>query len=174
MGNIAGDGRIYIATWLPEMARQRFAHIEGLVSDLHMSIMHIPEGVDTPVKRRQVLDAIEEVCERTPHLACDLAELGIMGNGVKTLVANAIVMGGSCFYADLIETIERRLGGHHLKRPYDFLPHITLRENVADGKLDVKDLRKFKWTATEVTVQFGDPKSRKFPFPLHGKMKRSG
>ena len=172
MGNIAGDGRIYIATWLPETAKERFKHIEGLVDGLHMSVMHIADGFDTPVKRRQALDAIEEVCERIPPLVCEVAELGVMSNGVKTLVANIIVMGGSCFYADLIETIERRLGNHHLKRLYDFLPHVTLRQQNDAGMADVKDLRKFKWTANEVTVQFGDEKSKRFPFMLHGKMKR--
>lgn len=172
MSNIAGDGRIFIATWLPEAARERFKHIQGLSESLHMSVMHIPEGIDTPVKRRQSLDAIEEVCQRTPPLCCNIAEMGVMGNGTKTLVANVVVMGGSCFYADLIETLERRLGGHHLKRPYDFMPHITLRQQTDEGMADIKDLRKYKWTANEVTVQFGDMKSKRFQFGLTGKMRK--
>jgi hypothetical protein len=172
VSNIAGDGRVFIATWLPTAAQERFKHIVGLVDHLHMSVMHVPEGIDTPVKRRQSLDAIEEVCERTPPLVCSIAELGVMGNGVKTLVANVIAMGGSCFYADLIETLERRLGGHHLKRPFDFLPHVSLVESSASGIANINDMRKFKWTANEITMQFGDESSRKFPFTLQGRMKR--
>ena len=148
MANIDGDGRVYVANWLPDGARQRLKHIDGLTDDLHMTILYATEGIDTPVKRRQVLDAIEEVCARTPPIKCGLTEVGVMGNKVKTLVANATVMGGSCFYADLIETIERKVG-HHLERDYDFLPHVTLKEQTEEGTADVKDLRKYRWTADQ-------------------------
>lgn len=172
MSNIDGDGRIFVANWLPTEARERLGHIRGLTDGLHMTILYVTGGIDTPVIRRQVLDAIEEVCTRTPPLKCNLSEVGVMGNDVKTLVANVTVMGGSCFYADLIETIERKVG-HHLERDYDFLPHVTLREKTDDGTADVKDLRKYRWTAREVTVQFGGERSKKHTFALAGIMKRS-
>lgn len=171
MSNIAGDGRIFVATWLPAEARQKLRHIDGLVDDLHMTVLYVTEGIDTPVKRRQVLDAIEEVCARTPPIKCGLTEVGVMGNDIKTLVANVTVMGGSCFYADLIETIEKKVG-HHLDRDYDFLPHVTLLEKASGGTADIKDLRKYRWTADEVTVQFGGDGSRRFQYGLTGTMRK--
>jgi 2'-5' RNA ligase len=171
MSNIAGDGRIFVATWLPAEARQKLRHIDGLADDLHMTVLYVTEGIDTPVKRRQVLDAIEEVCARTPPIKCALTEVGVMGNDVKTLVANVTVMGGSCFYADLIETIEKKVG-HHLERDYDFLPHVTLLEKTAGGTADIKDLRKYRWTADEITVQFGGDGFKKFNYELTGAIRR--
>ena len=53
-----------------------------------------------------------------------------------------------------------------MDRDYDFLPHVTLRYDGADG-FDPKDLRKFKWTADEISVQFGEGR-KKHEFAFKG------
>jgi len=150
-GDISGDGTVFIAIWLPIEARKMFDHIDDLLDDLHMTVVFITGGIDSILKRRQVLDAVEEVCGRTPPIDCKLTELGIMGNEEKTLVANVTVMDGSKFYSDLIDTIQKKIG-KDVERTYDFLPHVSLKEGGEPA--NIKDLRKFGWTAREVTVQF--------------------
>jgi len=153
--DLSGDGRVFIAIWLPREARKALDHIEDLADDLHMTVVYITEGIDSVPARRQVLDAVEEVCKRTRPIDCKLTEMGVMGNEEKTLVANVTVMDGSKFYTDLIDTIERKIG-RKVERDYDFLPHVSVREKSGDGEADIKDLRKFGWTANQITVQFGD------------------
>lgn len=165
--DLSGDGRVFISVSLPRSARSSFDHIDDLAEDLHMTIVYMTDGIDSPTERRQVLDAVEEVCKRTSPLDCKLTEMGIMGNDDKTLVANVTVMDGSKFYADLIETIEKKIG-RDVKRDYDFLPHISLRKKSDGGLANIKDLRKFRWKTNRISVQFGDENSKKHMFDLDG------
>lgn len=161
-----GDGRVFIATWLPASAKAVLSHIDDLADDMHLTFLYVTSGVDTPAKRKKALNAIGRVCQKTEPLKCVLTEMGIMKNEAHTLVANVNITGGSQFYASLVDEIEEAIG-HELERDYDFLPHVTVQKK-SNGEASIKDLRKFRWTADEITVQFGPNGAKRFSFKLEG------
>ena len=162
---IEGDGSLFIATWLPKEAYVALDHINNLDDDLHMTIIYSDNSVNSPVERQKVLDAVEYVCSVTQPIKCQLTEIGIMGNEENSKVINITVDGGAKFYSDLVKKIENILD-KGLKLDYDFLPHCTVNFKSKSKTINIDDLRKFKWKMEEITVQFGDDKSKKYKFKL--------
>ncbi len=160
------DGTAFLAFFLPNEAREAYDHIEDLNTDLHMTILYIPDGIDTPDDRKAVLESVREVCKRTKPIECQCTEIGIMGDEENTLVTNVNCLGGDEFYVDLLETIEKKLG-REIDRKYGFLPHVSLRYENETPTAERKQLRKFKWTADALSVQFGR-KDRKRKYDLSG------
>ena len=161
------NGNLFIAAWLPKEARNALKHVKDLDDDLHMTILYVPDGFESEITQRQVYDAVEEACNRTKPIKCQLTAISIMDNEEKTLVSNVNTVDGSQFYSDLVETIESKIG-RKIKREYGFLPHVTLRYKGKRDTANIKDNRKFKWTVDKISVQFGGEDSDKKFFNLKG------
>lgn len=158
-------GTAFIAFWLPRNARPVMRHIDDLDDDLHMTVVFITEGVETPADRVLILRAVQEVSEKYGPRKCKFTELGMMRNGDNTLVANINIDKGAEFYADLVRSI-----GVHWKefdRKYDFVPHCSIKYNNPEGVANMKDLRSYKWDADELVVQF-KTNGKKHKFKLIG------
>jgi 2'-5' RNA ligase len=155
---------MFIAFLLPKQISGRLNHIDDLDDDLHLTLIYV-QDVD-PSERNTVLEAVESVCSKQEPLNCKFVEIGMMGNGSNTLVANVEAMGMSRFYVDLLDEIEERLG-RELDRKYDLIPHCTLRYDNDEAEARMSDLRKVSWKANELMVQFGRGNKRHL-FPLKG------
>jgi len=165
---INGDGTAFVAAWLPHAARKAFDHIEGLDENLHMTILYVPTDIDKAEDRQKILDALTSVCDKTAPIKCQLTAISIMGNEEKSLVANVNVIDGAELYTNIVNAIEEKLG-REVERAYGFLPHVSVKVNGDGETADIKDLRKFRWTIDEITVQFGDGKRFKtYTFKLKG------
>jgi len=165
---INGDGTAFVAAWLPTAARKAFDHIKGLDENLHMTILYVPKGIDKTEDRQKIVDVLTSVCDKTSPIKCQLTAISIMGNEEKSLVANVNCVDGAELYTNIVDAIEKKLGCE-IERTYGFLPHISIKVNGDGNTADIKDLRKFRWTIDEITVQFGDSKRFKtYTFKLKG------
>lgn len=153
---------MFIAFPLPKELSKKLKHIDDLDEDLHMTLFYV-DDVDAS-ERKDVLAAVESVCSKYEALKCKFVEIGMMGNGSNTLVANVEAKGLTKLYVDLLDEIEERLG-RELDRKYDLIPHCTLRYDNEEDSVSIKELRKVSWTADELMVQFGRGNKR-YLFPL--------
>ena len=159
-----GDDSVFIAFWLPRRARKTFGHLDGLEYGLHMTVLSL-RGVSNG-DRQPILDAVEAVCNLTTPIECETSGIGIMDNERNTIVVNVTAMDGAKLYAELLDAIERRLC-RKVDRDFDFFPHVTLRLDGNGSKVDIEDLRKFEWTADELSVQFEEGGEKNI-MPLKG------
>ena len=162
---IGGDGTLFISTWLPKNIYNHLDNINDLDDNLHMTIIYSKNKIKNSRDRKKVIDSVKEVCEKTNPIKCEFAEIGIMGNDEKSKVINITAHGGAKFYSDLVENIEKKLN-KKLKLDYDFLPHVTTNIKDNNKTVNIDNLIKFKWDIKEITVQFGDEKSKKYRFKL--------
>lgn len=155
---------MFIAFPLPKELSKRLKHIDDLDDDLHMTLFYV-EDIEAE-DRDEVLKSVEITCAEQKPLSCKFVEIGMMGNGSNTLVANVEALGLTQFYVNLLSGLQAWLG-RDIDRKYDLIPHVTLRYDNPESSVSMDDLRKVSWTADELMVQFGRGNKR-YLFPLKG------
>ena len=161
------DGTAFVSFWLPQGARNVLRNFEDLDTDLHMTVLFIPNGVDSEEDQQSILNAIEETADKYSPLNCRLEEIGIMKNDDHTIVANVNVKHGAEFYVDILRSIESHW--QKFERKFDWLPHVSLKlENDDRREVALNDIRKYKWNADEISVQFITD-GQKHRFKMNGK-----
>lgn len=165
LAEFSGNGTVYVCAKLPPDARKAFGHVPHLADNLHMTLLHAEDAATTPKQRRAVVAGLRQIMGDWGPVSCKCTGLAKMDNGEQTLVALVTVDGGASLHDRLRNHVGMALMGD-LETKFDFVPHVTLREDGREYPLDMADMRRFKWTIRKLYVSFGPEGSKQWEINL--------
>jgi len=157
----------FVGSYLPDDFYDKYSHIKGLEEDIHLTLFHV-FFEDNEENRKKILELVNNLADKFPHINCEVAGISIMNNDKNALILNIDAKGTEIFHVDLLRLLDEN--NIEIKRKHGFLPHVTLKYDSGNNKLDIDKniIKDYAWAIKNISVIFNKEDDMVFEFQLKG------
>ena len=150
------SGTVFVGLPLPAEAKAKLKPFtRDLEYPLHITLLYLNDLGGRKDNREDVLEMVRDAISHNPPVRCKLTGVGRVGPDGKTVAGLVTVENGAWLHGSIVVMLTSRFDNEHIKRDFDFLPHVSLQENVPIEEA-LPDVPRVSWVCDRAVVEFSN------------------